>query len=168
MSELNELRNRVHATAVEKGWWEPQVVVIDDGQNRVAVQRTFGDLIALVHSEASEALEAHREGADITKNGYSYVLTKEFPYDVQLEEDRYHVTVNRTGTYNIMTREQFHNLLRIHDVPMKPEGVPSELADIIIRVLDMCGWYGIDIEAAVAEKMEYNETRSYRHGGKSL
>ena len=50
----------------------------------------------------------------------------------------------------------------------KPEGIPIELADIIIRVADFCGWAQIDLEKAVAMKMEYNRTREYRHGGKAL
>jgi NTP pyrophosphatase (non-canonical NTP hydrolase) len=48
----------------------------------------------------------------------------------------------------------------------KPYGIPSELADILIRVMDICGLYGIDIDRAVREKLQYNETRPYRHGGK--
>ena len=48
----------------------------------------------------------------------------------------------------------------------KPCGIPSELADVIIRVLDICGLYGIDIDRAVSEKVDYNATRSRRHGGK--
>lgn len=28
----------------------------------------------------------------------------------------------------------------------KPEGIPIELADVIIRILDYCGYAGIDIE----------------------
>ena len=48
----------------------------------------------------------------------------------------------------------------------KPEGIASELADVIIRVLDICGLYGIDIGWAVARKMDYNRTRPQRHGGK--
>jgi NTP pyrophosphatase (non-canonical NTP hydrolase) len=48
----------------------------------------------------------------------------------------------------------------------KPSGIPSELADIIIRVMDLCGLYGIDIDKAVKEKLQYNESRPYRHGGK--
>ena len=52
------------------------------------------------------------------------------------------------------------------DTVDKPEGVPSELADIIIRVLDICAAYGIDIEDVVEGKMVYNDTRSFRHGGK--
>lgn len=48
----------------------------------------------------------------------------------------------------------------------KPIGVPSELADILIRVFDYCGARGIDLEQAVRLKMAYNKTRPYRHGGK--
>ena len=49
----------------------------------------------------------------------------------------------------------------------KPEGVPIELADCIIRILDTCAHYGIDIEKAIELKMAYNKTRTYRHGGKA-
>ncbi len=45
-------------------------------------------------------------------------------------------------------------------------GIPSELADIVIRVMDICGYYEIDLEQAIAEKHEYNKSRPYKHGGK--
>lgn len=48
----------------------------------------------------------------------------------------------------------------------KPEGIPIELADVIIRVLDICAHHEIDIDHAVALKMAYNRTRTYRNGGK--
>lgn len=47
-----------------------------------------------------------------------------------------------------------------------PEGMPAELADVAIRLLDTCETYGIDLEAAIAEKNAYNRTRPRRHGGK--
>lgn len=50
----------------------------------------------------------------------------------------------------------------------KPEGVTYEFADIVIRVADLCGSLGIDLQAAVEKKMAYNTTRSYRHGGKRI
>jgi len=50
----------------------------------------------------------------------------------------------------------------------KPAGVPSELADVLIRVFDFCGSHNIDIAQAVKEKMAFNQTRPHRHGGKVL
>lgn len=52
------------------------------------------------------------------------------------------------------------------DKPYKPEGVPSELADIVIRCLDIADMFAIDLGWRVAEKLEYNSSRGYRHGGK--
>lgn len=49
----------------------------------------------------------------------------------------------------------------------KPEGVGAEFADIVIRVADACGRYGIDLEAEIKKKHEYNITRSWKHGGKA-
>ncbi len=46
----------------------------------------------------------------------------------------------------------------------KPEGIPIELADAVIRILDACGQYGIDMEAVILEKHRYNLTRDYKHG----
>lgn len=48
----------------------------------------------------------------------------------------------------------------------KPEGVPAELADVVIRCFDMADYYGIDLESAILEKHEFNKTRPYLHGKK--
>lgn len=50
--------------------------------------------------------------------------------------------------------------------PTKPEGVPSELADVVIRVLDFCYTEGIDLETIIEEKLAYNATRERLHGKK--
>ena len=106
--DVKSLQKEIHQNAVEHGWWEEE--------------RNFGELIALCHSELSEALEEVRKGEDINNTYYS------------------------TGN--------------------KPEGVPSELADVIIRILDMCEHYGIDMEAMLKEKHEFNKKRPYKHGKK--
>lgn len=50
----------------------------------------------------------------------------------------------------------------------KPEGIPSELADVVIRVMDMCEFYGIDLWSIIEEKCEFNKTRPYKHGNKAI
>ena len=197
---LRELQKEAHAIAKEHGWWDQE--------------RTFGDLIALVHSELSEALEAYREW------GLRSVISATAPND---------------RTY------RYFDINLSHPKGENPEGVASELADLVIRVADMAEWYGvenlqewidslresdlsgittfgewitcchllaskameqlhedandpehgtkmafgrlgslviliqrmaahygIDLDAAIEAKMEYNRSRSYRHGGKAL
>jgi NTP pyrophosphatase (non-canonical NTP hydrolase) len=46
----------------------------------------------------------------------------------------------------------------------KPEGLPSELADIVIRVCDFAAHLGIDLEREIRLKSDYNETRPPKHG----
>ena len=48
--------------------------------------------------------------------------------------------------------------------PHKPEGVPSEIADVVIRCFDFAATEGFNLGAIVAEKLAYNETRPYKHG----
>lgn len=48
----------------------------------------------------------------------------------------------------------------------KPEGIPIELADVVIRCMDMADLYGIDLEAVILKKHEYNKTRPFLHGKK--
>lgn len=52
------------------------------------------------------------------------------------------------------------------DGPPKPEGVGSEFADVLIRLVDYAGRFGVDLDAEYERKMAYNRTRPYRHGGK--
>ena len=99
-------------------------------------EKSLGECIALMHSELSEALEEARDG----RPG-EYVLTAEND-ELYLEKDR----------------EKFAG--------RKPEGVYVELVDCVIRIFDYLGHEGADVEAIMAEKCAYNETRPYRHGKK--
>ena len=40
----------------------------------------------------------------------------------------------------------------------------EELADTFIRLCDLCGGMGIDIESEILKKCEKNKTRPYKHG----
>lgn len=106
MTGFKELQKEVHENAVEHGWW-------DDPKEE-------GTLLALIHSEVSEALEDARVGLMRT-------------------------TLDENG---------------------KPVGFPSELADIVIRVMDVAEFHGIDLEEEIKQKHEFNKTRPYRHGDK--
>ncbi|WP_340008622.1 hypothetical protein MHH52_11175 [Paenibacillus sp. FSL K6-0276] len=126
MKAINELVKEAHANAVDKGWWNKEP--------------SFGEVIALIHSEASEALEDYRTGKKPAEVWYE-------------EKSAFGMTLTR---------------LEMADDTWKPCGIPSGLADIVIRVFDACGQYGINLEEAIREKMAYNATRSQRHGGKVI
>lgn len=131
---LNELRDRVHNLAIEKGWHEDR---------DISDPHVLGSMLALIHSEVSEALEDVRNG------------------DKQLG------LTGSTGTVPFVEIDPA-KVCKYLSIGVKPSGLPSELADIIIRTLDLCGALGIDIDQAVRLKHAYNETRSHRHGGKKL
>lgn len=42
----------------------------------------------------------------------------------------------------------------------------EEIADVQIRLLDLAGGLGIDLDRAVADKLEKNRARGFHHGGK--
>lgn len=50
----------------------------------------------------------------------------------------------------------------------KPEGFGSEMADILIRLLDTCQRRGVDLAFEFERKLAHNVQRGYKHGNKNL
>ncbi len=92
--------------------------------------QNFGEFIALVHCELSEAMDEWRKGSP--------------PDEVYYEE-----------------LHEPHAPLAMKD---KPEGVPIEFADAILRILMKCAELGIDIDEAIRLKMAYNKNRAWKDG----
>ena len=46
----------------------------------------------------------------------------------------------------------------------KPVGLPTELADVVIRVAHICGHRKIDLTGAIQRKLKFNKTRPHKHG----
>lgn len=120
---INKLRDEIHQNAKEHGWWEEE--------------RSFGEIIALCHSELSEALEEHRNGKTATE-----IYTK-------CKMD----AIKKVG---------YGGCGVCKNCPVnKPEGIPIELADTIIRILDYCGKAQIDINSLVERRLPSNEYKSF-------
>jgi NTP pyrophosphatase (non-canonical NTP hydrolase) len=49
-------------------------------------------------------------------------------------------------------------------VPSKPEGVPSEIADAVIRCFDFAYTEGFSLADIILEKLQFNAQRPYKHG----
>lgn len=52
----------------------------------------------------------------------------------------------------------------IYEIDGKPEGVDVELVDALIRLLDLLGARGTDVDAVLAKKLAFNAARHHKHG----
>jgi NTP pyrophosphatase (non-canonical NTP hydrolase) len=96
-------------------------------------EKSIPEHLALIHSEVSEALEADRGNA--------------------------HSVYGNINTFILPTQdnEEFKKVFEIH----AKDTFPDELADIVIRVMDLAEWKGIDLQSHIEAKIRYNAMRSH-------
>lgn len=106
----------------------------------------MGTRLMLIVSEISEAMEADRKGR--YKNASIW--------DLQYMNDILnHMCSDDSCEFG---KDAFESGIK--------DTFEDELADTVIRIADLCGRYGIDLEEHIKLKMQYNKTRGYKHGGK--
>ena len=101
--------------------------------------KNFAEALMLVTSELSEALEAYRTGLNVNDPNIvgDYVIAK-----IAGKGDKDNYIQNVKGS------------------------VGEEIADAIIRLLDISAGYELDIDFHVEAKLAYNATREHKHGKK--
>ena len=135
---ISELQAYIGEINIANGWRQTDVSI----ENETLRAKVDIAEIALIISELSEAIEELRNGRTSIEEYYSGGLESgKFALDPKdpLDDD---------------------NNLR------KPEGVPSELADALIRILDYADKRNINLQRATMHKLRFNKTRGFRHGGK--
>lgn len=108
--------------------YQAEIREINEANGWFDDERSFGDDIALLHTEVSEMYEAYRD----------------------------HLFADATEAHDSE-----------YGLP-KPEGVGSEAADVLVRLLDSCERHGINLRYELERKLAYNRTRGYKHGGKHV
>ena len=100
----------------------------------------FPEIAALIQSEVCEAHEEYREGKPLIYGCCGFNGTYCEPSE----------TCDKRET----------------EGSCKPGGLAVELCDAVISMFDYRASWGVDIEAILVAKHEYNKSREYRHGGK--
>ena len=110
---------------------------------------TLPEALCLIHAGLSEALEEYREGNPLIYGTCALAA----------EDCKFSGVCDRVGRPG-----EGEGI----DGPCKPEGIAVELADVILRTLDLMAALGVDVDAVVMAKHKYNLGREYRHGGKTV
>lgn len=143
MTESNDmtigaLTKQSYENSRDHGFWdEPETA------------ETIPSKLALIMSEMAEALESYRDPA-------SDQMVK-VPAEVV-------AALVMQNSPHMSANEALAKLDSIWDKwQRKPKGFDIELADGLIRIFDLAGAKGIDLESAVRRKAEYNKGRPFKH-----
>ena len=111
-------------------------------------ERNKPEMLMLVVSELAEALEALRKDHYASKHAVNSLYQD---IQVNLWDDEYNIMGGpwKAG-FEANIKSSFED----------------ELADVAIRLFDLCGGLGVDLEKHIELKMMYNSMRGYKHGKK--
>ena len=104
-------------------------------------ERETGTLLMLCVSELSEALEADRKGRYADLKAYNECEKADDIFESDKE-------VYELSSFQSLIKDTFED----------------ELADTVIRILDLCCARGIDLEKHINLKLKYNRSRERMHG----
>lgn len=135
---IEGLVDTAHATAVGKGWWSKEEADI----NKIVEQYGLSD--------------------DVRTELRKRFGTRSFVECLGLVDSEVAEAIEDYRV-NGLDPEKFLYL----DENGKPCGIASELADVLIRVADLCGMHDIPLAEGVEAKLTYNASRPVRHGGKN-
>ncbi len=107
--------------------------------------KDFARDLMLIVSELSEALEADRKGKDAHK----------LPLPIE-----------KSLLCRIGDRDFDKSTWKNYFESYIKETIQDEIADALLRIMDLCGRYNIDIDTHVAIKSYYNSLRKQKHGKK--
>lgn len=179
-STIAGLCRRADVIAREKGWLE-------------GPERPYAEVVALIHSELSEALEDWRNHKALDER---WVEASGKPCGIQTELADFVIRVcQHVGTHNDGCYiERLDSVFAAGSARPCPESFEQLLADLHLQVslsyrahgyaggtlwveylgealrlvFDFSEENGLSLWDAVHEKEEYNRTRPYRHGGKRI
>jgi len=98
------------------------------------------DKLLLIHSEIGETTEAYRTGHFANIDKYNKAI--------KIVEDLENNSDTRRLIFESEIKDSFED----------------EIADTIIRLLDLCGYLEIDVDKHIELKHKYNKARAYKHG----
>lgn len=110
---------------------------------------TLPEALCLIHAELSEALEEYRDGNPLVYGTCALAA----------EDCKFSGICDDVGHPDAGGEKEG---------ACKPEGIAVELADVILRTLDLMAALGVDVDAVVMAKHRYNLGREYSQGGKAI
>lgn len=163
--EFTEMQEQVHTWAEEKGWTDPEIMNPDADPTPTELRLAT---IALIHLALSNELELIRKGEPTA--GFLDSISVSLPQLGRVEGVNVIKVLSKLALVHSEVSEAteavINGVIKSTVVDGKPEGLGTEMADTHIRLLQLAGMLGQDSTKEFALKMDYNHTRSVKHGGK--